>query len=338
MNEDFNIVVGNQLYNGWQRVSVSRSMTSLAATFDIEVSDKWTPDLREWVFTPGDEIKIKIDNNLLLTGYIDEVNAEKNAESHFLRVTGRDKTADLVDCAASFEKVTHKNIDLYSLAKKIISDYDVDIVELAEVEDKKFDITFEPGETVFSILNRKCKELGCLLNSNRYGELVVTNASDARALSRLVMGQNIKSARFYQNNSDRFQLYYVRGFSNTQGTGWRKKKKVKTIQGTAIDPDIRYRAHVVQAEQAIDINGCNRQAEWEKSTRIGKSRALDVTVQGLYQTGTTEIWDINKNVFVDIPEFDIAEDLLIVDLAFSKSDAGTETAIKLMPKEAFIQP
>lgn len=338
MSEEIKLIVNNQVFTGWTEISFSRSMEALCGSFSFSFADRFTGEkpIRPWPFDVGDICQIKIDEKLQMTGFIDEMIPEIDSETHSVNVTGRDKTCDLVDCSAKIDKIQFKKIDFYELADKLTEDFDISVLRLADIGNKKFNVILEPGQSPFEVLNKKCRELGCLLATNVSGDMEVTNTKVTnRTDSKLIFGKNILKARLTKNNTERFQLYVVKGQSKTVGTSWYSGKSTKRIEGTASDPDIRYRPIVINADQNTNSEDCKRQAEFESNRRRGRSRVIDLEVQGWYQTDSNKLWETNSIAYTEIPEFFIKEEMLIVDVNFSKTNSGTLTRLRIMPPEAY---
>ncbi|UQZ89529.1 hypothetical protein C4J81_15335 [Deltaproteobacteria bacterium Smac51] len=98
-NDQVSLMVGGKIYGGWLSFSVIRSMEAPSGSFSLTISDKWPGQRAPWAIEPGDECQLNLGGEVLVTGYIDESLYRLTANSREISVTGRDKTADLVDCS-----------------------------------------------------------------------------------------------------------------------------------------------------------------------------------------------------------------------------------------------
>src|SRR5690554_6930097 len=100
---DVSLVVRGREFLGWKNVSIQRSLDALCGTFDLSFTDAWNFDGQKWYLVPGDEVRVLIGSDEVLSGYIDRASSHFNASDRIFSVGGRDKTQDLVDCSASVE-------------------------------------------------------------------------------------------------------------------------------------------------------------------------------------------------------------------------------------------
>ena len=91
--------VGTTLYEGYESISISRSIDSLASSFSVNVIDKWREAGELWPFIPGEQIRVNIGEDPVFNGYIDTLGVSITGDDRNFAVTGRSKTADLVDCS-----------------------------------------------------------------------------------------------------------------------------------------------------------------------------------------------------------------------------------------------
>ena len=94
------LIAGGKSLTGWQRVSVTRPLAAIPARFSIEVTEKY-PTGGDIDLKAGTPCAIQIGGDLVLTGYVDRYASSISAWSqHTIRVEGRSKSEDLVDCSA----------------------------------------------------------------------------------------------------------------------------------------------------------------------------------------------------------------------------------------------
>ena len=129
------LTVGNQTLTGWQRISVTRPLAAIPASFSIELTEKY-PNAADTPVQAGQPCTVKIGADLVLTGYVDRYTSSVSAAQHTIRIEGRSMSEDLVDCSAIVENTsagsTSKqglqilNGDAISIAKKLAKPYGVD--------------------------------------------------------------------------------------------------------------------------------------------------------------------------------------------------------------------
>lgn len=334
--DEVSLVVNGSVYKGWTGVSVKIGIRAISGGFDLTVTDDWTPSKKAWPLAPGDKCTVKIGPDVAITGYVDDVEVSYDENQHSIRVSGRDAAADLVDCAAGSSPGHYSNLTLAKLASQFCKPFGISVV------DNVGDTTVLPnssvniGETVFELLDKAARLRAVLLYSDGKGSLVLGKPGTVRCPTALVEGGNLVKATGRFSAKDRFSAYVVK----SQLGGWNPNVPVETatgIIGKATDSGVsRYRPFEVNAEVTTDIAGAQRRANWEASTRRGKSQAITVTVEGHRQSDGS-LWLPNFLVQVTAPWLGLskATDLLICEVDYVQNDdEGTVTSLELMPADA----
>jgi len=71
------ISVDGKKYSGWTEATITTSMETLTSSFQLKVVDKINQDDNSvWPLQTQDECSIYIDNEKIITGYIDDVTVE----------------------------------------------------------------------------------------------------------------------------------------------------------------------------------------------------------------------------------------------------------------------
>lgn len=326
------VIIGNHRFTGWKQITVSKSMESLCSSFNLTAIDKWS--VGEWELVPGSSIEIRLNNKKVLAGYIDKVDPTISTDSHEIRITGRDKTCDLVDCSAINAPGTWKEVTFETFVKALIQPFGLNFVKDYTIADKKQDFSIQSNEAVAATIQRYANERGLLLLSNCNGDLVVTETARDSSYDGLSYGVNIKQASASYDFTNRFSEYRVKGQEKTQGSGW--TRTTINIFGKAVDEAItRHRPLQLSAEGKATNETARKRAEWEASIRAGKSCKVSVNVQG-WEQSNGDLWDINHLVVTDIEPLQIENvTLLISSVEYSLSDTGSMTDISLKREDTF---
>jgi len=324
-------------FEGWESVSIKRSIDTLCGKFTVTLTDRWTPQSKAWQIREQDNVLIEIGNTPVLTGRVDAVNANIGPSGHSLELEGRDLTADLVDCSVIQAPGTWNNVKFFNFVNALAGPFGINVAINTDISNDKFNFSIDSGVKIYEVLQNLAQKEGVLLQTDPYGNLSVENNEAARADTGLAMGDNIKSASCSFDTRDRFSRYLVRG--QDAGTGkaqW--KKTAGQIQGEALDPGItRSRPLLIQAETNATIKTAERRAQWEKTTRKARALGVTVIVEGWQQTDSDQLWAVNKLVNVYIPQFEIENlDLLIAGVEFTKDTGGTQTKLELVPEDTFL--
>jgi prophage tail gpP-like protein len=333
------LLVNGKSFEGWQQITVKRSLKAIAGAFSLSVVDKWAEDQVAWQIAPEDVCKVQIGSDTIITGYVDGVDPQFDADSRSLSISGRDKTGDLVDSSIDQTPSTWVNISLMGLVKKIATPFGVGVrmvgVTAAQLAPNFPSWKINQGESCFETLERAARLRGVLLINDGKGNIVITRAGTDRASTELVQGSNILSASASFNAKERFSKYTVKAQSNGLD-GVESDPEVNfSCQGLAHDAGVRrYRPIVIIAEGAATAAVCRTRAQWEAAVRIGKSTQVKVKVPGWRQTDGA-LWNVNQLAKVNAPWLGLNLELLITEVSFSKSDSGTTTELSLEPAQAY---
>jgi hypothetical protein len=113
------------------------------------------------------------------------------ATQHVVRIAGRSRTADLIDCQSEVEGGEFRNSDLAAIARAVAQPFGVQVVAEADVG-APFDlVAMEKTETVFAFLERLARLRGVLLTDDPQGRLVIARADSGAAAGRLVQGDRV---------------------------------------------------------------------------------------------------------------------------------------------------
>jgi len=103
---DLNLIVGSNSWAGWESVRVTRGIERCPSDFQIAVTERYPGQVGKVDIQPGQACTIEIGSDLVLTGYVDRYSANLGTNGHEVRINGRSKCQDLVDCAAGFLTAT----------------------------------------------------------------------------------------------------------------------------------------------------------------------------------------------------------------------------------------
>jgi len=339
MEDNIQLIVNGQAYEGWQEVAVQQSIMQIAGSFTIRAIDRYPGEPGSWGMSMGSECQIKINGKNIIDGYIDTLPVNYSESEHVLEVNGRDKTGDLVDCSYYVAgKNEWVNTTALSIITSLVAPFGITLEVNASVSSavsaKIPKFSSNVGDTIFTLIDKLGKALGFIPISTGNGKLTLTSAGDTYATDSLKSGVNIKAGALIQSNVDRYQTYYVLGQNN--GTDFITPTASTQPIGSYTDSVInRERTLVIEADTPIDIKKAREQAQWEALVRAGKSRSVKYTVLGWSQTNGNP-WPLNKLIQVYDKALSINEAFLITAITFTLSiEEGARTQLLLMNPNAF---
>lgn len=325
--------IGGMNYGGWTGVSVTRSVETIAGAFDLTCTENVGGEAAQWPIRPNTACKITVAGQTLIDGYVDKVSIDVSADSHGIAVSGRDKTGDLVDCAALHSPAQWRNIKLLDLVKVLAAPFGLDVILETTADTPVAVFKLEPAETAFAAIERACKLRGVLPVQAR-GALVLTHVGTQKAVTPLVYGGNMLSATADFDFSERFSEYTVSG--QRAGSDTDHGKQAAHVKEKVADNGIsRYRPFAKQADGQATAAVAKRQAEWEKQVREARLTSLSVTVAGWTQENG-KVWDINQLVQVDAAVLGVSGELLISAVEYTYNESGEITKMELKRPDVFL--
>lgn len=332
------ISLNGKKYTGWKEVSIKSSIDTIASAFSLNVIDSIAQTINSvWPIQTQDSCEIKLGNSVVLTGYVDNVNINIGKNLHNVTITGRDKTEDLIDCAVFTKPSSYSKTNILNLARELCSPFGISVILEDGVNlSNNFNITINPSESPFEVLDKKAKELGILLMSDGKGNLVLGKNSGVKIKDSLVFGENIEEASAIHDYTNRFSNYRIETQTTETGSsGWGGSLGVS---GEALDEGVtRYRPLLLQGESSFSHSEAKKRAQWESITRAANSQEILVTIPG-FRRADGNLWEINKLVSVKIPpcyvnDFTV---LLIAGVEFILNESGSYTKLFLKREDAFI--
>lgn len=339
------LAVGGSVYSGWKSMTLTRSIEAVAGGFDLDLTERWDGQTTRWPIDPGDAAELRLGGERVLSGYVDQVERGIEADSHKVKIAGRDRTGDLVDCSAVHEPDEFNGLDLAQLASAIAQPFGVKVTAAVDVGAVFAPFKIEPAETAYAAIERACRMRAVLPMGDGNGGLLLTRAGMGRAAGALIEGQNVKSASMSYGWKERHSRYIVKSQTpdlgltepapGLPGAGPGAGALLPAAKGEATDRSInRYRPLLLLAEMPADGPSATERAAWEAGVRAGRSVKVTVVVQG-WRQANGQLWPLNGLCQVRLPSLDINDQLLITGLRFSFAESGSLTEITLTRADAF---
>lgn len=356
------MLVNGASYGGWEDIRASRGIDRCASEFRLTVSERWLGSASSWVIKPFDAVTLMVGNVPFLTGYAEVYEPVLGEREHSVRITGRSRTLDLVECKPDIPSGQFVGYSLAAIASAICALFgltaSVDPSAAAAVGNAVADSTIERGETAFTFLERLARLAAVLLCDTPDGNLLLTRTGSTRASGQLQIGLNCEYGRPKYDVRKRFSEYIVKGQAGVAGgaggpdplaglarpynevaapvTPPGGTGQVQTAQNAvARDAGVpRFRPHTSIAESQLTQNGLQQRANWQMAYAYGRSIELTMRVPGWLQPNG-DLWAINQIVAVNAPQFGLQQDMLVTKVELSLSRAGSHTEISVAPPEGY---
>ncbi|MGQ3663293.1 phage baseplate assembly protein [Citrobacter braakii] len=332
-----------RVFSGWLSVQITRSIENVAGQCSFGVAIAADAVM---AIDAGDKaVELDINGVRVLTGYLDELTADVSGDAFTLTLTGRDKTGDLVDCAAVWPGGQWSGRSLEQIARDLCTPFGIavrwEVTEPAAAQ-AFGSFKLEHSETVYEALGRAARMRGVLMTSTANGELLFTQAGTASA-GKLELGKTLLAIQYTKSWQDRFSLYRVVGGHAHGGNIGNELTDVAQITGptaAVTDPDVtRWRPTLKVADHNITQQTAWARADHERRQAIAKGTRFAATVAGWYRPSGA-LWEVNQLVSVTAAVLQLHDvSLLIVSAEFGLDDSdGLVTHLTLAPRDGFIVP
>jgi len=352
MSDIFLEVNGFQ-YKGFTDIEVSRSIENFAGKFKFSTTVKENSSLVvQNDLKVQDEVRVFIDSDLILTGYIEELNISYSVDSHSISVSGRDKTGDLID--SSIKQAQYKQINFIKLAEAVLLDNgytDIKIINnlttppILTTGETATDPSFledgesptaEQGASIVQFLDSYAKKLQVLLVTDEDGNINVTSEGDQLADGALISTKtqsNILAASINVSTVDRFRFIEVYSQGDNSSFYEQSSDQSSIVTDTSIRSPRRKRIPVNTASKTTTLDNL---AKWNVSIREAKGLRYNCTVQGFYTTRKNiSPWLPNTLVQLKDERCQVDGQFLIQGVTYRRSLRGSFTDLSIVKRGAF---
>ena len=270
--EIITLVIDGYALQGFQSVEISRSMQNGAISFELQASSPaWGAQAMS--LRNGQQMEIyssPVDSSgfagvgglgdLIVTGAVDEYNAEYDEDSHTITLSGRSKGRDAIDC----HPIKHptglvRNATLLDAANQLdefgtnwSSDQQLQPIDT---------IQRRPEEPLFDTIERYARRGGYMLAAQTDGSIMITRAGTQMHAGSLVLGQSpVKKMSVKISTTQKRSPVVVRG-QRRSGTGQDNLRQ--EAQDTGDDTSF-YRPALIIAEGDHTQQDLQTRAAWER--------------------------------------------------------------------------
>lgn len=343
-NDDVSLIVDGKRISGWDSVRITRGIERFPSDFDLGLMDYYPGSNEKQLVKEGNPCVVRIGDDLVVTGYVDDWEPGITRSRHEVRATGRSKCQDLVDCSAEWPNNVINGGNAVDIATKLASYYGIkvtsNVTDLVAVPQ----FTINWGESPQEIIDRISRWSALLYFDQPDGNLLLTRVGTRRAASGISVGDNVEEAYYQRSVAERFSDYVGVSMTMSPVAELSPDSGYDSVTlATARDPDaanMRYRKRIIIVESTmLATQQAQRCIDWEMNRRYGRSRQLFVTVDS-WRDSSGKLWEPNTLIPVNIPVLQLKNtELLLAEVTYIKDRNGTRARMVLMPKEAFdVQP
>ncbi len=313
-------------YGYWQKIDIRESVDDLCASVHLAVTRPGTGDALG--LTANTVADVLIGGELVTKVRPDNIRRQVDSDGMAIHIEARSLARELVDCQYS---KTLSGLKLGEIAKRICSTFEVPLrieAETAVVPDFSMQCEIPANALINAV-----RASNLLLYPLPDGGLVLTEPTDAAPVAALEYGVHIKRYDVVDEFKLRFSDYVIKGYDYSSDAA---------LKGAVKDGGINFfrPMHIVADRHGQGLGGCGRRANLERDRRLARAHRIELEVPGWrYKDadGNWQLWSINTQVRVVIPEENINDVFLIGERAF-RLDArgGSVTLLQVMHRNAFI--
>ncbi|VWD12105.1 bacteriophage Mu P family protein [Burkholderia aenigmatica] len=334
--------------SGWLDVSVARGIERCPSSFDISYTEPY-PSAGDILAQPGDWVQVMLGGDLVLTGFVDRYMPSYSGNQHTVRITGRSKCQDLVDCAAFIDGGQLLNMTVDKIAAALCAPYGISVSVAAgtDVGDPIEQVNVMVGETPYSVLELLCRYRALLLYDTPDGGLLLAAGGDAKKSGPLAIGTrvassgftegiNVASASLMMAMDGRFSQYDAayQGLDTLRDIGDGGNIIAHTYDTTV--PRFRYRA-IISENVTGGKDIALQRANWEMAYRLGRSYQVRLVTDS-WRDSAGSLYEPNVLVDIDLPSLKLPKKRWVIsDVTYKKGPQGTSAELTVMPPQAFYQ-
>lgn len=300
------IKANGKLYSGYETLSISKSMDSISDTFSINIFKGDEIDI-----SGNDLIQIINEKKVFFTGYVDKYNLGISDVQKPLSISGRSKTADLIDCMVETNK-QYNNQTPTQIINDLCKPFGITVSTILTL-DILLVFNTKVEETYFSAINRLCKQYNILPISDENGNLKLIK-NEKNKIARTIKDKDFTDIQYSQNFTNRYSNYiYKKEFAIKEATP-------SNIKDEEIE---RYRPFVgVNNEEKTNEDLSN----WKKNNDKSNSVNLSVSLND---------WDTSINEIVEIKSVIIQNSFLAKNITYNSDNNGTTSVITFIDKDLY---
>ncbi|UEP42763.1 phage baseplate assembly protein [Burkholderia sp. B21-005] len=327
---------------GWKSVRISRSIEFGTSSFDLTCSaDANTLKL---VSKEGAPIKVSIGDDVVLTGYVETIETIMTPRTHDVRISGRGKLADLIDCSCRIDKI-NANTKLVELCTAIAQPYSVKVMVADDATQKLLDqIPVLPRqlvsitETAWEVIERYARYCGVLVYEGAAGELVISTAGTEEGDSGVALGENIEAIVCTKTTLGTFSTFnaVLSAYSMAADDEGVENLPVVTVIAKSTTGRLRP-TYFVSEQSATDRQFVEKRVNWMASRAYGRSRRVRTMVDN-WRDADGVPWTPNINYPVSAGAVGVPDGtmLLLAEVSYILNENGTHAELVFGPRQGFL--
>ncbi len=311
---DLLIKIEGKEYPTWTTFYLKKSLDEIAHSFNFSV--KAGAGIHK--IQKHDDVKILFGGKSYTAGRIDKTLHTLNKDSNGYFYAGRSYVRDLIDASATAH---YEGWYLTAIFEHLCAMYGVPYNKPDDVKTsvvKKFALT---AESPWQKMAAEALNQGLIITSDLVGGVILGKASSEKLPVVLEEGVNFQQMEEEADGSKQFSVYTVR----SEGR-----------EGKVFDPDLKARGFQRPLDIYIDretmTGELQKRAEMEM--KLGRSKKYRI-IYGSWKYADGKYWDVNYQVKVKAPTFELDKYLLITQVEFFLKEKRMYVNLTLEEKELY---
>ncbi|MBB3608675.1 hypothetical protein [Rhizobium sp. BK602] len=278
---------------------------------------------------PDQKTTIKAGDDLLLTGYVRDVEPSHDSGERSLSVTIVSRTVDAVECSADHSTGEIMGKSLAGIARDL-DDNDIGIEDDGSLPvEPRHKLT--PGDSLFHSIEKRARGRGVLIHDTPKGKLKLATKPEGTHSGGLTFGVNILSASSHLTGRGRYSEVRVRGQSS-DGVGRQQLRAEARAKDKGVS---RRRLMIVRHEGETTTDRMKKRAGWHLKRGAGNGTTASITVSG-WRDSAGRIWTRNWLVPVKDDWIGIDGMMIIKSVTLNQdgSSGGTTATLELADPRA----
>ena len=329
-NEQVSIMINGTAHSQWESYDIDSDLLTPADAWQVSIGlkAKQMPDFVQ----PWAPVEVKVGDDTVLVGRVDEITDFVDKRSHTLTLSGRDYAAILVDCAAPIFSTRLSTLE--QIVAKIIRPLGLNKIKIDAASTRTREkINVEPGDRAWDILSNVAEANGLWPWFAPDGTLFIGGPDYSKppvatlVLRRDGKGNNVESISRTRNIAGQFSKITVLG--QTHGTETETGKHA--LSSTAIDKGVTFNRPQIVIDHESDNTAVARDRA-RKLLADGQLSAFDLTVKvsGHRISPNGKLWEPGQRIQVESEPHGISGVYFLMGRRFTKSRAdGTKTELRL---------
>lgn len=325
---DVALAIGGLSHSQWQSYDIDSDLLVAADAFHLTLAPGARPLPKE--VAEGAPVQLRIDGELVLSGFVDDITIATGKGRHSVSIGGRDGAGQLLDCSAPVYAA--RRLQLATIVAKFVRPLGITDIRIdAEKTEIRERVNVEPGDTAWDALAHAAEANGLWPWFEPNGQLVVggpdyTTPIVAKLVQRLDgQGNNVEDVQSSRSQCGRYSEVTVLG----QAPGTYIEDGKNEIRATAKDAGVtRYRPRIVVDHEASTPAIARSRARKLAADGRLQGRTIVARVKG-HRTPDGKLWKPGMRVDLDFELHGIQGVHFLMGRRFLRSKAeGTTTELR----------